>query len=54
MNMNDRNKSTKFGNTIKFPGQKPEDIFTTAELADWARRNGWREPVRVERFRCEK
>jgi len=52
--MEKKKEITRFGNTIIFPGQKPEDIFTTAELADWARRNGWREPVRVERFRCEK
>ena len=43
-------ESTKFGNTIKFPAQKPEDIFTEAELMDWARRNGWKLVTIVERF----
>jgi len=43
--------TTTFGNTIKYPGQKPEDVFTTAELEDWARRNGWKDPVRVERWK---
>jgi len=44
-------KQTKFGNTIKYPGQKPEDVFTVAELEDWARRNEWKEPVRIERWK---
>ena len=44
------NDSTRFGNTIKFPGQKPEDIFTEAELMDWAMRHGWKLVTVVERF----
>jgi len=41
---------TKFGNTIKYPNQKPEDVFTEAELESWAIRNGWKKKVVVERF----
>ena len=44
------NGSTKFGNTIRFPGQKPEDVFTEGELMDWARRSGWKLVTIVERF----
>ena len=41
---------TKFGMTTVYPGQKPEDIFSLAELEAWAIRNGWKRPVIVERF----
>ena len=48
--MIDKPESTKFGNTIKYPNQKPEDVFTLAELESWAIRNGWKKEVVVERF----
>jgi len=47
--MNKR-KTTHFGITNIYPGQKPEDVFTPDELAEWAKRNGWREPAKVEKF----
>ena len=31
--------------------QKPEDVFTVAELEDWAKRNGWKRGVVVERWK---
>ena len=41
---------THFGNTIKYPNQKPEDVFSVAELEGWAMRNGWKRMVEVERW----
>jgi hypothetical protein len=46
-------ESTRWGNTVKYAGQLPEDVFSQDELEDWAFRNGWREPQQVERFRCK-
>lgn len=47
-------KATKFGMTTVYPKQKPEDVFTVSELEDWATRNGWKSPVKVEKFGGEK
>ena len=46
----EKRERTRFGMSNLYPGQKPEDIFSLAELESWAMRNGWKRPVIVERF----
>ena len=46
----EKRERTRFGMSNLYPGQKPEDIFTEAELADWAIRKGWKLITVVEVF----